>query len=98
MRAIAKSAKIHPAAKKCCGWEEPAIYKTRLVIIPEAPSMAKDSYEIFPSNFDTIPLKILDLEYEINIGSLINKSPVAFQQFYQILSVQQESLRGRSRS
>ena len=26
MRAIAKSAKIHPAAKKCCGWEEPAIY------------------------------------------------------------------------
>ena len=25
MRAIAKSAKIHPAAKKCCGWEEPAI-------------------------------------------------------------------------
>ena len=20
-----KSAKIHPAAKKCCGWEEPAI-------------------------------------------------------------------------
>ena len=26
MRAIAKSAKRHPAAKKCCGWEEPAIY------------------------------------------------------------------------
>ena len=26
MRAIAKSAKIHPAAKKYCGWEEPAIY------------------------------------------------------------------------
>ena len=26
MRAISKSAKIHPAAKKCCGWEEPAIY------------------------------------------------------------------------
>ena len=26
MRAITKSAKIHPAAKKCCGWEEPAIY------------------------------------------------------------------------
>ena len=25
MRAIAKSAKIHPAAKKCCGWGEPAI-------------------------------------------------------------------------
>ena len=25
MRAITKSAKIHPAAKKCCGWEEPAI-------------------------------------------------------------------------
>ena len=25
MRAIAKSAKRHPAAKKCCGWEEPAI-------------------------------------------------------------------------
>ena len=25
MRAIAKSAKIHPAAKKCCGWEKPAI-------------------------------------------------------------------------
>ena len=25
MRAIAKSAKIHPTAKKCCGWEEPAI-------------------------------------------------------------------------
>ena len=24
--AIAKSAKTHPAAKKCCGWEEPAIY------------------------------------------------------------------------
>ena len=26
MKAIAKSAKIHPAAKKCCGWQEPAIY------------------------------------------------------------------------
>ena len=26
MRATTKSAKIHPAAKKCCGWEEPAIY------------------------------------------------------------------------
>jgi len=25
MRAIAKSAKRHPAAKKCCGWEDPAI-------------------------------------------------------------------------
>ena len=25
MRAITKSAKRHPAAKKCCGWEEPAI-------------------------------------------------------------------------
>ena len=25
MRAIPKTAKIHPAAKKCCGWEEPAI-------------------------------------------------------------------------
>jgi len=22
---IAKSAKTHPAAKKCCGWEEPVI-------------------------------------------------------------------------
>ena len=27
MRAIAKSAKIHPAAKACCGWEKPAIYE-----------------------------------------------------------------------
>ena len=27
MTAIAKSAKVHSAAKKCCGWEEPAIYK-----------------------------------------------------------------------
>ena len=26
MTAIAKSAKTHPAAKKCCGWEEHAIY------------------------------------------------------------------------
>ena len=26
MTAIAKSAKTHPVAKKCCGWEEPAIY------------------------------------------------------------------------
>ena len=25
MTAIAKSAITHPAAKKCCGWEEPAI-------------------------------------------------------------------------
>ena len=25
MTAIAKSAKPHPPAKKCCGWEEPAI-------------------------------------------------------------------------
>ena len=25
MRAITKSTKRHPAAKKCCGWEEPAI-------------------------------------------------------------------------
>ena len=25
MKAIAKSAKTHPAAKKCCGWQEPAI-------------------------------------------------------------------------
>ena len=24
MTAMAKSAKSHPAAKKCCGWEEPA--------------------------------------------------------------------------
>ena len=23
---IAKSAETHPAAEKCCGWEEPAIY------------------------------------------------------------------------
>ena len=29
MRAITKSAKIHPAAKKCCGWEEPAIYNNQ---------------------------------------------------------------------
>ena len=27
MTAIAKSSKRHPAAKKCCGWEEPAIWK-----------------------------------------------------------------------
>ena len=26
MTVITKSAKIHPAAKKCCGWEEPAIW------------------------------------------------------------------------
>ena len=26
MRAIPKTAKIHPAAKKCCGWEKPAIW------------------------------------------------------------------------
>ena len=26
MIAIAKSAKRHSAAEKCCGWEEPAIY------------------------------------------------------------------------
>ena len=26
MRAITKLAKIHPAAKKFCGWEEPAIW------------------------------------------------------------------------
>ena len=26
MRAIPKTAKIHPAAKKCCGWEESAIW------------------------------------------------------------------------
>ena len=25
MTAIAKSAKTHPAAKKCCGWEQAAI-------------------------------------------------------------------------
>ena len=25
MTAIAKSAKTHPVAKRCCGWEEPAI-------------------------------------------------------------------------
>ena len=25
MRAIPKTAKIHPAAKQCCGWEEPAL-------------------------------------------------------------------------
>ena len=30
MTAIAKSAKRHPAAKKCCGWEEPAIWKLLL--------------------------------------------------------------------
>ena len=29
MTAIAKSAKRHPAAKKCCGWEEPAIYRLK---------------------------------------------------------------------
>ena len=28
MTAIAKSAKTHPAAKKCCGWEEPALFRT----------------------------------------------------------------------
>ena len=27
MTAIAKSAKTHPAAKKCCGWEEPARWR-----------------------------------------------------------------------
>ena len=32
MTAIAKSAKIHPAAKKCCGWEKPAIYGLQLVV------------------------------------------------------------------
>ena len=26
MAVIAKSAKTHDSAKKCCGWEEPAIY------------------------------------------------------------------------
>ena len=26
MTAIAKSAKVHPTAKKYCGWEEPAIW------------------------------------------------------------------------
>ena len=26
MTVIVKSAKTHPAAKKCCGWEEPAIW------------------------------------------------------------------------
>ena len=25
MRVIPKTAKIHPAAKKCCGWKKPAI-------------------------------------------------------------------------
>ena len=25
---IAKSAKTHPAAEKCCGWDEHAIYTT----------------------------------------------------------------------
>ena len=32
MRAIPKTAKIHPAAKKCCGWEEPAICHCRFKI------------------------------------------------------------------
>ena len=32
MTAIAKLAKTHPAAKKCCGWEEPAICHDRLYI------------------------------------------------------------------
>ena len=31
MTAIAKSAIIHPSAKKRCGWEEPAIYYKNLV-------------------------------------------------------------------
>ena len=26
MRVIVKSAKTYPAAKKCCGWEEPVIW------------------------------------------------------------------------
>ena len=26
MNEIPKSAKMHPAAKKCCGWQEPAIW------------------------------------------------------------------------
>ena len=31
MTAIAKSAKRHPAAKKCCGWEEPAICNSLVI-------------------------------------------------------------------
>ena len=36
MRVIAKQAKTHPAAKKCCGWEEPAIYVYELISRPSA--------------------------------------------------------------
>ena len=32
MTAIAKSAKRHPAAKKFCGWEEPAICVVVIVV------------------------------------------------------------------
>ena len=32
MTAIAKSAKRHPAAKKFCGWEEPAISVVVIVV------------------------------------------------------------------
>ena len=31
MTAIAKSAKRHPAAKKCCGWEEPTICSYQVI-------------------------------------------------------------------
>ena len=31
MTVIAKSAKRHPAAKKFCGWEEPAIWKDSIL-------------------------------------------------------------------
>ena len=34
MTAIAKSAKRHPAAKKCCGWEEPAICVCEIISRP----------------------------------------------------------------
>ena len=55
MRAIAKSAKTHSTAKKCCGWEEPAICNHKQIrlsaypiIIPQYVTRHILDLEVFP--------------------------------------------------
>ena len=46
MRVIAKSAGIHSAAKKCCGWEEPVICEQNCIGICDLSRMW-DQYWIY---------------------------------------------------
>ena len=52
MTAIAKSAKTHPAAKKFCGWEEPAICIPHLMLVMRTICRTADTFNIPPQNMN----------------------------------------------